>query len=136
MVAAGNTTSNVNIAVVAPATAPASSAPNALVLGVGNTAQVTGDVVHRGTNNSVFLCGPGLSGTMQVFVGGSTFGSVVNDVTVSGIASVTCQGGSTTSGITFNVSVSQTAALGARTIYLQSSNNDITTFTGSLEVVP
>jgi hypothetical protein len=39
-------------------------------------------------------------------------------------------------GISFTVTVAANAALGARTVVLQASNGDITTFTGGLEVVP
>jgi hypothetical protein len=41
-----------------------------------------------------------------------------------------------TPGIEFMVTVSPTAALGARTVILQAPDQDITTFTGGLEVVP
>jgi hypothetical protein len=34
------------------------------------------------------------------------------------------------------VTVASDAALGARTVVLQNSNNDVTTFTAGLEVVP
>jgi hypothetical protein len=140
-VTAAATTPDVNIAVVAPATTPTASVPNAQFLGVGTTAQVTGDVVHLGTvNNPVFLCGPGLSGSLQAFVGGSTFASSVNDLAIApnSIVDTTCKrsDGTTLTGIKFAVNVSATAVPGARTIYLQAPNNDITTFTGGLEVVP
>jgi len=138
---AGATTTGVNIAVVAPATTPAASAPNAEFLGVGTTAQVTGDVIHLGTvNNNVFLCGPGLSGNMQVFIGGSSFASTVNDLTIAPNSTVdtscTRSDGTTLAGVKFAVNVNASAVPGARTIYLQAPNNDITTFTGGLEVVP
>ena len=133
----GAITSNVNIAVVPPSTSPASDAPNAEVLGVGSTAQVTGATVLRGTiNDAVFLCGPGLSGNMDVFIGGSSFGSTVNDVIVRDIAPVSCQGNTASGGIAFAVSVSPNATPGARTVYLRTSNGDVTTFTGGLEVMP
>ena len=135
-VAPGTTTSDVNI-VVPPATGPASNAPNAEILGVGSTAQVTGAAVSRGTiNDAVFLCGPGLSGNMDVYVGGSNFGSTVNDVVVRNIAAVSCEGGAASSGIAFAVSASPNATPGARSIYLHSANGDIATFTGGLEVIP
>jgi len=131
-VAAGQNTGGVDINVVTPAS---STPPNAQLLGSGQVAQNTGDVVHRGGTASVFLCGPGLSGSMQVFISGSTFGSATNDITVSGISTVRCSG-TVTSGIGFNVNAAGNAALGARTVVLQAPNNDITTFTGGLEVVP
>lgn len=132
----GAVTSNVNIALAPPAVS-ASGSPNAEVLGVGSTAQVTGATVPRGTvNDAVFLCGPGLSGNMDVFVGGSNFASTVNDVIVRDVAAVSCEGGATSSGIAFAVTVTPNATPGARSIYLHSASGDITTFTGGLEVTP
>jgi hypothetical protein len=73
---------------------------------------------------------------MSVFIGGSSFGSTVNDIVVSDIAAVTCQGGAASGGIAFAVSVSPNATPGARSVYLRSSNGDVTTLTGGLEVMP
>jgi len=74
------------------------------------------------------LFGPGLSGSMTVSLSGPA------DIAISNIQSIT----STTNvpGISFTAAVGSTAALGARTVVLQATNNDITTFAGGLEVVP
>ena len=83
------------------------------------------------------MCGPGLSGNMDVYVGGSNFGSTVNDVVVRNIAAVSCEGGAAaSSGIAFAISVSPNDTPGARSIYLHSPNGDISTFTGGFRGYP
>ena len=111
----------------------ASTPPNAQVLGVsalvgGGSASDVGGTISRGTTMKVLLFGPGLDGSMTVTVGGPA------DITVSNIRPVTAT--DKTPGIAFDATVSSLAALGARTVILQATNNDITTFTGGLEVVP
>ncbi|MBV9609786.1 MAG: hypothetical protein JO187_09530 [Acidobacteria bacterium] len=63
-----------------------------------------------------------------------------SDFNIGSITGITCttqgSGGSSQPGVQFNITVSSSAALGNRTVFLQKSNNDITTFTGGLEVVP
>jgi hypothetical protein len=56
------------------------------------------------------------------------------DISVSNIQDIM----STTNvpGVSFTATVDANAALGARTVVLQATNNDITTFAGGLEVVP
>jgi hypothetical protein len=56
------------------------------------------------------------------------------DITVSNIESITSTTG--TPGIAFTAAVSSDAALGARTVILRATNDDITTFSGGLEVLP
>ncbi len=129
-VAAGQTAAGVDIAVTGPASSPA---PNAQVLGVapvgpGGTAYNTGSIIHRGANEKVLLFGPGLNGSMQVQIGGP------NDIAVSNVVGISSTQG--TSGVAFNVAVSGNAALGARTVFLRNQQNDISAFTGGLEVVP
>lgn len=129
-VAAGQTSAGVDITVGPPASA---TPPNAQDLGVagltgGASAFNTGDTISRGATQRVVLFGPGLSGDMQVTIRGP------NDITVSSVASITAT--DNTPGISFLATVSPTAALGARTVVLQASNGDLTTFTGGLEVVP
>jgi hypothetical protein len=78
---------------------------------------------------TVLLFGAGLSASMQVSLSGP------GDITVSNIQGISSTGG--TPGIAFTATVNPTAGLGARTVILQNTtNHDITTFTGSLEVVP
>jgi hypothetical protein len=129
-VSEGQTVSGIDITVAAPAS---STAPNAQNLGVNAlsgqaSASNTGDVIHRGDSNRIVMFGPGLNGQMTVRIGGPT------DITVSNVSSI--QATDNTPGVAFTATVSSNAALGARTVYLQSTNNDITTFTGGLEVVP
>jgi len=76
----------------------------------------------------VLLFGPGLNGQMQVRIGGPA------DVTVSSITGV--QATDNTPGISFMATVSGSAALGARSVFLQNTSGDVTSFTGGLEVVP
>jgi len=124
-VGGGQNVSGVDVSVVAPAS---SAPPNAESIGIGTSAANTGTTISQGTTQTVILFGPGLSGSMQVSISGPS------DIVVSNIQSIT----STTNvpGISFDAAVSSSAALGARTVILQATNNDITTFAGGLEVVP
>ena len=88
----------------------------------------TGDMIHRGQTARVLLFGPGLSGDMQVIIRGPA------DIAISNLNAITAT--DNTPGITFTAAVSSNAALGARTVVLQNSKGDVTTFTGGLEVVP
>lgn len=76
----------------------------------------------------VILFGPGLDGQMQVRISGPS------DITVSGITSI--QASDNTPGIAFMAAAAGNAALGARTVYLQNTSGDVTSFTGGLEVIP
>ncbi len=130
-VASGQTVTAVDIAVPAPVASPA---PNAQFLGVctgacsGASAFGTGAQIHQGETATVFLFGSGLSGNMRVMISGPA------DIAVSNIAGTTAQDG--TSGVEFTAVVQSGAGLGGRTVLLINSQNDITTFTGGLEVVP
>jgi hypothetical protein len=88
----------------------------------------TGDVIHRGATMRVVMFGPGLTGDMQVTILGP------NDIQISNVRGTTSTDG--TPGIAFTAAVSGNAALGARTVVLQTSSGNITAFTGGLEVVP
>ncbi len=128
-VSAGQAVSGINITVVMPASAPP---PNAQVLGVANLtgpgeAFNTGGTISRGTTRRVLLFGPGLSGTMTVTITGPS------DITISGIQTIKATDG--TPGVAFTAAAAN-ASLGARTVVLQATNGDITTFTGGLEVLP
>lgn len=106
---------------------------NAQFLGVtplgatsGATASTTGDQIHRGSSATIIMFGTGLSGLMTVKISGP------GDIQISNQRTITSQGGD--SGIAFDAVVSGTAVLGARTVFLV-SGNDMTTFSGGLEVV-
>ena len=75
----------------------------------------------------MLLFGPGLSGSMQVSITGPA------DVAISNIQSITAT--DNTPGISFTAAADGNAALGARTVILQNSNNDVTTFSGGLEII-
>jgi hypothetical protein len=127
-VSAGNTAAGANIAVVAPSGTQA----NIQDLGVApmtGTASAfnTGDVIHRGSTARVVLFGPGLTSSMTVSILGP------NDIQVTNITGITADDG--TPGISFTATVSGNASLGARTVAVQSTNGNMTTFTGGLEVV-
>ena len=129
-VSAGQTASGIDIAVSAIAGSPA---PNAQDLGVAEltgrgSAANTGAEIHRGQTARVLLFGPGLSGDMQVVVRGPS------DITISDINTISSTSG--TPGVSFVAAVAGNAALGARTVVLQSSKGDVTTFAGGLEVIP
>lgn len=128
-VVAGQTTPNTNIAVACQASNPT---PNAENLGVGATingtsASNTGAQIQQGATMSVLLFGPGLSSGMTITISGP------NDITVSNATTIRSTGN--VPGVAFTATVSPTAALGARTVILEDGNQDVTTFTGGLEVV-
>jgi len=113
---------------------PVGANPNAQVLGVaplssdGGSADNTGAQMHRGTAMHVLLFGPGLSGTMEVRLSGPQDYSITNKTTISSTQS--------TPGIEFDLAINGDAALGARTVFLTDSQNNVTTFSGGLEVLP
>jgi hypothetical protein len=88
----------------------------------------TGDVIHRGQTARILLFGPALSGDMQIVIRGPS------DISISQVTGI--QSTNSIPGVSFVAVVSPTAALGARTVVLQNSQGDITTFTGGLEVAP
>lgn len=143
-VTAGQLQQGVNVTVVNPATATPPGPPNAQLLGLdrGGTFSLfnTGDTISRSVvgSQTVALCGPGLSANMTVNIAGPSSDFVVSNISGSAtLCHPTSGGGTNLPGIQFDVTVSPNATLGARTIILQNvSNNDITTFTGGLEVVP
>jgi hypothetical protein len=122
-VSGGQTTSGVNIAMASPASSPAANAEN---LGTGNSASNTGATIAKGTSATVLLFGPGLNGSMQVTISGP------GDIDISNIQSITST--DNTPGISFTATVASNAALGARTVLLRNSKDDITAFSGGLEV--
>ena len=129
-VAAGQTTSGTDVSVACQASSPT---PNAEDIGVGTsinttTASNSGAQISQGTTMTVILFGPGLSGNMTVTISGPS------DITVSN--PTTIKATDNTPGIAFTAVVSPTAALGARTVLLKDSNNDVTAFSGGLEVIP
>jgi len=106
---------------------------NAEMLGVlpinsGGSAQNTGDRIQRGAIGQVLMFGTGLSGSVTVAISGPA------DILVSNIVTRTATDG--TQGVSFDVVVDLNAALGARTVFLQSGTNQLTSFTGGLEVIP
>ncbi|HKU27764.1 MAG TPA: hypothetical protein VJQ54_20000 [Candidatus Sulfotelmatobacter sp.] len=122
---AGARVSGVDIVVAPPA-----GAENAIALGTlsDGFAANTGVIVHQASTNTMVLFGAGLSGDMQVNISGP------QDIGVSNIRSVQAKDG--TPGVAFDTVIGATTALGARTVYLKSSNNDVTAFAGGLEVQP
>jgi hypothetical protein len=129
--ASGQATTGVDIVVPAPASA---TAPNASFLGVNQPqgrAAVTGDIVHQGDSNAtVTIFGQGVSSSMDISFSGP------NDITVVSGSVVGVTASNNTPGIQFAINVPANAALGARTVILRATNDDITTFTGGLEVIP
>lgn len=123
-----NQTAIANIIVVAPASG---NPPNIQAVGVDSNgfAFATGGTATQGENAGVVtLFGPGITAGMTASFSGPS------DITVSNINAVTATDG--TPGLQFNIAVTSTAALGARTLILQSSSNDITTFAGGIEIIP
>jgi hypothetical protein len=129
-VPAGRPVAGVDINVPSPASSPV---PNAEVLGVtpigaGGSASNVGATISRGATMRVLLFGQGLDGSMTVTIDGP------QDIIVTNIRSITSTNNKP--GVSFDATVSASAALGARTVFLRTSNDDITAFTGGLEVVP
>ncbi len=130
VVAVNGDVTGVNIEVASPSGA----APNATVLGVaslgnsGGSADNTGAQIHRGTAMHVLMFGPGLNGNLQVKLSGPQDYSISNQISITSTQN--------TPGIEFDLAVNGDAALGARTVILTDSSNNVTTFTGGLEVLP
>ena len=128
-VTAGATVSGIKVNVVSPQSSPT---PNAKFLGVNfaqGGATVTGDTVSRGQGSAtVTMYGPGLTSGMKVSITGP------GDITVGALTAITAQDG--TPGVQFPITLTNATALGARTVVMQDAKNDVTTFSGGLEVVP
>lgn len=124
-VTANNATTAVNISVAAPAS---TTVPNVEFLGADGTgnAYPTGDFVLVGSAANVLVFGTGVTSTMQVSFSGPA------DIAIGTPQSITATDG--TPGLQFPISVDPAAAFGARTLILQSPNNDVTTLAGALEV--
>lgn len=124
-VGAGGNASGVDITV-----SPSLGNENATALGTmaDGFAANTGAIVHQASSNTIVLFGPGLSGSMSVTISGP------QDIGVSNLRSVQAKDG--TPGLAFDAVIGSSTAVGARTVYLKASNNDITAFTGGLEVLP
>lgn len=125
-VISGQTATGLDVTVPPPAASPA---PNALDLGAGgNTAFGTGAPIRAGQTAPVLLFGPGLAGNMTVRISGPS------DIAISDIVAIRATDG--TPGLQFTAAVASGAALGGRTVFLTNPQNDITAFSGGLEVVP
>jgi hypothetical protein len=125
---AASQTTIANISVVAPTS---SIPPNVQAVGIDSNgfAFATGGTATQGeVSGIVTLFGPGITADMKVSFSGPS------DITTSNIHAVTATNG--TPGLQFNIAVAATASLGGRTLILQNSNNDITTFTGGIEIIP
>jgi hypothetical protein len=129
-VASGQQITGVNIAVVAPAATPALNIEDlGVVSGAsGGSAANTGDQIHRGSVMHVLMFGNGLDSSAKISIGGP------NDILVSGVEGIKSTTGKP--GVEFTATVAGNAALGARSVIVQNSKNDIAVFTGGLEVVP
>jgi hypothetical protein len=129
-VSANQTTSGVDIAVVAPT----GTNPNAIALGTvaagasGGSASNTGGSIARGSTMTVLMFGAGLSASMTVGISGP------NDLTISNQTSIQSTGTPPIPGIAFTLAATPSASLGARTVILQDTSNNVTTFTGGLQV--
>ncbi|MGZ4834748.1 MAG: hypothetical protein ACXVZZ_03875 [Terriglobales bacterium] len=128
-VAVGQNAAGVNISVAAPnGTAPIVQDLGVAAMTGMASAFNTGDVIHRGETARIVVFGPGLNSNMQVSIVGP------NDIQISNVATITAS--DATPGVSFTAAVASKAALGARTVVLQTSSGNLTMFTGGLEVVP
>ena len=135
-VTAGST--GVDITVPGPSTSPVLNAQ--LLGGAGGIradqqfAFSTGDFVHQNTTGlRVIMFGPGLSANNALLVTSVRIGGPADVIVEPGsIKPIATSDGTT--GLSFLIDVAPNAVLGPRTVYLV-AGNDMTTFTGGLEVV-
>jgi hypothetical protein len=127
-VSAGQAVLGVNISVAAQASSPT---PNVTAAGAdGSHAFSGGDVMHQNHVATVIVFGPGLNTSMKASFSGP------GDIAIGPLQSVNFTDPKAPPGLRFTATVASNAALGARTLVLQDTKNDITTFSGALEVVP
>jgi hypothetical protein len=118
----------VNISVAAQASSPT---PNVTAAGAdGKSAFSGGDVMHQNSVATIIVFGPGLNTSMKASFSGP------GDIAIGPLQSVNFTDPKAPPGLRFTATVASNAALGARTLVLQDTKNDITTFSGALEVVP
>ena len=131
-VSANQTTSGVDIAVVAPT----GTNPNAIALGTvaagasSGSAANTGGSIAQGSTMTVLMFGTGLSASMTISISGPS------DLTVSNPVSIQSTDNPPVPGVAFTVAATPSASLGSRTVILQDTSNNVTTFTGGLQVIP
>jgi hypothetical protein len=131
-VSANQTTSGAAIAVVAPT----DTNPNAIALGTmatgasSGSASNTGGSIEQGSTMTVLMFGTGLSSSMTISISGPS------DLTVSSPVSIQSTDNPPIPGVAFTLAATPSASLGARTVILQDTNNNVTTFTGGLQVIP
>jgi hypothetical protein len=121
----------VNIIVPGASQTPPSNAQFLGVAAPGSTSVTlfsTGDVIHQGATSTVLVAGPGISATSTVRISGPV------DITAGPPRGIRDANNNPTPGLAVDLVVSPTAVLGARTVFII-SGNDMTTFTGGLEVV-
>ena len=127
-VADGQAISGTNITVPTGTSTLNAEMLGVLPVGSGGSAQNTGDRIQRGATGQVLMFGRGLSGSVTVTISGPA------DIQVSNVVTRTASDG--TQGVSFDVVVDPSAAVGARTVFLQSGTTQLTSFTGGLEVIP
>jgi hypothetical protein len=149
-VSSGATNSAVNITLPPPAANPA---PNATMIGVavpvsgGGTSITLANapaVVHLGslpTGGQLLLAltGTGLasgSGTSATPIVTSVSLSGPNDITVSPTVHALTDNSNNGVGVGVTITLAASTATGARTVYLQNAQGDITAFAGGLEILP
>lgn len=128
--AAGSTVSAVDINV------PSVSPPviNIQVLGAAlpgagtGFAQATGAIVHRGTAMRILVFGTGLAAGETVAISGPS------DISITAIQAITSKNG--LPGLSFLATIDANAALGGRTVVVRDKSDNISSFSGGLEVMP
>jgi len=130
-VSAGQLSSGINVTLSSPAgTALNINAlgVNALGLPSGGSAFNSGDVIHQSQTATILIFGAGLAAGQTVSISGPA------DITITNVRAVTAQ--NNTPGLAFDVAVSSSAAIGARSVIVTNTNGDVTAFTAGLEVEP
>lgn len=129
---ANQITSGVDIAVVAPT----GTNPNAIALGTmpagatSGSSSNTGGSIAQGSTMTVLMFGTGLSASMKIGISGPS------DLTVSNPVSIQSKDNPPIPGLAFTLAATPSASLGSRTVILQDTSNNVTTFTGGLQVIP
>lgn len=131
-VSANQITSGVDIAVVAPT----GTNPNVIAFGTmpagasSGSSSNTGGSIAQGSTMTVLTFGTGLSASMKIGISGPS------DLTVSNPVSVQSKDNPPIPGLAFTLAATPSASLGSRTVILQDTSNNVTTFTGGLQVIP
>lgn len=131
-VAAGGTTSGVDIAV----TPVASPSLALLAVGEGNTAGGSGISLRQGGTVDLFLGGTGIVPGTYYVIGGESQDINVTQPLAADFQEATDQAGNPVPAVKFQIRALPAAALGPRSILVTNPNGEISGFVGGVLVIP